>query len=597
MPVWNVKRDGPQWLCDKEDRVIGVRDRRGRDWLFAQQQSDPSSTEATSDPVPPGGAGTGANLSQTLSPTGILLASDSGTDVTLPLADGTNAGLMAPAQFSKLNSIESGATADMLPSEIVAAIDTALGGSGWQAGAGGSLVVQEGDTTVVSAAATLDLAAADFDVTETPAGEANVAISAAIARLASPAFTGTPTAPTAANGTNNTQLATTAFVQAAVALLLNSAPGALDTLDELAAALGDDANFAATMTNALALKANLASPGLTGTPTAPTAAGATDTTQIATTAYVRAEILSRVLTGLTAAGATAAPAAGDSGLTAWGKVLRLFNVLAGGSTGQVLLKNSATNFDWSWGAGGGSSAFPTVEAIATASPYTLVTGDANKIKVGNDTNPQTVNITTAFNGLGCWLQWNASAGAITLNAGTGVNLNGLGDGVDIVLSDAAGMVQIIPTGTNTWNVVGAIGNLAVADITDMSADARTFNQASNFANMRTALSAATRTQAGQFSFFIPTVADGDVVVIPMQAFAGTVTSVTTDCTSGTCTLTGKVNGTNFGGTANSVSTTKSTQAHASANTWATGDDLVFTASANSSCLGMRVTVTYNRVLA
>lgn len=79
-------------------------------------------------------------------------------------------------------------------------------------------------------------------------------IAAALARLASPTFTGTPVAPTAANGTNTTQLATTAFVQAAVALLLDSAPGALDTLNELAAALGDDPAFATTVTNALAGK-------------------------------------------------------------------------------------------------------------------------------------------------------------------------------------------------------------------------------------------------------------------------------------------------------------------------------------------------------
>ena len=110
------------------------------------------------------------------------------------------------------------------------------------------------------------------------------------APLASPTFTGTPAAPTAAGGTNTTQLATTAFVQAAVAALINSAPGVLDTLDEIAAALGDDANFAATMTSALALKAPLASPTFTGTPSAPTAAGGTNTTQLATTAFVTAAI-------------------------------------------------------------------------------------------------------------------------------------------------------------------------------------------------------------------------------------------------------------------------------------------------------------------
>lgn len=74
------------------------------------------------------------------------------------------------------------------------------------------------------------------------------------APLASPALTGTPTAPTPANGTNSTQLATTAFVQAALSALIDSAPGTLDTLNELAAALGDDPNFAATVTTSLASK-------------------------------------------------------------------------------------------------------------------------------------------------------------------------------------------------------------------------------------------------------------------------------------------------------------------------------------------------------
>ena len=101
-------------------------------------------------------------------------------------------------------------------------------------------------------------------------------------------LTGTPTAPTATAGTNTTQISTTAFVQTAIANLIASSPSTLDTLNELAAALGNDANFATTITNALALKAALASPSFTGTPTAPTAAGGTNTTQIATTAFVAA---------------------------------------------------------------------------------------------------------------------------------------------------------------------------------------------------------------------------------------------------------------------------------------------------------------------
>ena len=134
-------------------------------------------------------------------------------------------------------------------------------------------------------------------------------------------------------------IATKTYVNDQIALTIDSAPGALDTLNELAAALGDDANFSTTVTNSLALKAPLASPTFTGTvampsdtsigdvssteigyldgvtssiqtqlntldtdkspiasptftgsPLAPTAATGTNTTQIATTAFVQQEI-------------------------------------------------------------------------------------------------------------------------------------------------------------------------------------------------------------------------------------------------------------------------------------------------------------------
>jgi hypothetical protein len=171
-----------------------------------------------------------------------------------------------------------------------------------------------------------------------------------LALLASPAFTGTPTAPTAAVGTNTTQIATTAFVNAEIANdatlkannlsdLANTATArtnlglAIGTnvqawgsnLDQIAALAPTADNFIVgngtawileTPAQALAslgvtstaaelnfvdgvtsnvqtqlnAKANLASPALTGTPTAPTAAVGTNTTQVATTAYVNAEI-------------------------------------------------------------------------------------------------------------------------------------------------------------------------------------------------------------------------------------------------------------------------------------------------------------------
>ncbi|MGY3588093.1 hypothetical protein [Bradyrhizobium sp. USDA 4350] len=110
------------------------------------------------------------------------------------------------------------------------------------------------------------------------------------AGLASPAFTGTPTAPTPVATDNTTKLATTAYVKTAIANLVAGAPGVLDTLAEIDAALNNDPNFAATMTTALALKAPLASPALTGAPTSPTPAPGDNTTKIATTAFIVAAL-------------------------------------------------------------------------------------------------------------------------------------------------------------------------------------------------------------------------------------------------------------------------------------------------------------------
>lgn len=90
-------------------------------------------------------------------------------------------------------------------------------------------------------------------------------IPSTIARVAGPTFTGVPAAPTASAGTNTTQIATTAYVRGEITALVDSSPSTLDTLNELAAALGDDANYASTVTTALGLKAPLSGPTFTGT--------------------------------------------------------------------------------------------------------------------------------------------------------------------------------------------------------------------------------------------------------------------------------------------------------------------------------------------
>ena len=129
-------------------------------------------------------------------------------------------------------------------------------------------------------------------------------VAANYAVLNSPAFIGTPLAPTAALNTNTTQIASTAFVMSQIASLVASAPATLNTLNEIATALGDDPNFATTMTTNLSLKAPLLSPTFTGVPLSPTAAVNTNTTQIATTAFVlgQAATISPLVNGTAAVG-------------------------------------------------------------------------------------------------------------------------------------------------------------------------------------------------------------------------------------------------------------------------------------------------------
>lgn len=122
-------------------------------------------------------------------------------------------------------------------------------------------------------------------------GTANISITDdSKAPLNSPVLTGDPRAPTPSAGDNDTSIATTAFVQAAIAALVNGSPEALNQLNELAAALGNNPNYATDMATALGLKANSESPTLTGTPKAPRPVVGTNTDQIQTAAGVLAQL-------------------------------------------------------------------------------------------------------------------------------------------------------------------------------------------------------------------------------------------------------------------------------------------------------------------
>lgn len=105
-----------------------------------------------------------------------------------------------------------------------------------------------------------------------------------------PAFTGTPTAPTAAAGTNTTQIATTAFVQGELPSF--ASPTFTGTPAAPTAAQGTNTTQIATtafVNTEIGGKADTASPTFTGTPSGPTAAAGTNTTQLATTAFVLGE--------------------------------------------------------------------------------------------------------------------------------------------------------------------------------------------------------------------------------------------------------------------------------------------------------------------
>lgn len=115
------------------------------------------------------------------------------------------------------------------------------------------------------------------------------------------------------------------------------------------------------------------------------------------------------------------------------------------------------------------------------------------------------------------------------------------------------------------------------------------------AENRTAIDAleagrAVASQVWEQSWLILTPDDGDYRVVVDAAVARTITEVTTICTTGTATLTVKINTTALGGTANSVSTSEQSQSHSSSNSVAVGDDIVLTFSSTSAAENVSVKI-------
>lgn len=113
----------------------------------------------------------------------------------------------------------------------------------------------------------------------------------------------------------------------------------------------------------------------------------------------------------------------------------------------------------------------------------------------------------------------------------------------------------------------------------------------------TATGAAAAAQTDRLSIYVVTPSDGDTVLLRPFPTGATISEVRTQSVSGTCTLTVKIGATALGGTANSVSSTETAQAHSSANVAVTSDNLTLTVSSNAACIGMSVTLTYTTTLA
>jgi len=281
-------------------------------------------------------------------------------------------------------------------------------------------------------------------------------------------------ASTTLAGYGITDGATISYVDTEIANLINSAPGALDTLDELAAALGDDANFSSTVTNSLALKAPLADPSLTGTPTAPTATSGTNTTQIATTAFVQAAV-----SGLGGGGASvtvsdaapSSPSAGDLWFDSTGLVLYVY--YNDGDSSQWVQTNPSGS-----GSSGGSSGGASVSVSGTA-PTSPSAGDLwfddddlfLYVYVNDGSSSQWVKTNPSGGSSSTWAEktaaYTAEAGdKLIVDTSTAVTVTlpataALGDEIRIIDGTGTASTNNITVGRNGHNIEGTAADLTI----------------------------------------------------------------------------------------------------------------------------------------
>jgi len=282
------------------------------------------------------------------------------------------------------------------------------------------------------------------------------------ANLASPTFTGTPTLPTGTiattqtAGNNSTAVATTAFVTTAVANLVDSAPAALNTLDELAAALGDDPSFATTIATSIGLKAPLASPTFTGTVTLP--ANTVTSGMIADGAIVDADINANAAITLSKLATSTAGniiVYNSSGVPT--SVAETGDVTISDSGVTSIASGVIVNADVSANAAIDLTKLADISTNAQVGNYTLVLADKNKIVEMNVGSAN--NLTVPLNSsvefpVGSQINiLQVGVGQTTIVATAGVTINST---PGLKMRAQFSYATLIKRATNTWVLVGDI---------------------------------------------------------------------------------------------------------------------------------------------
>ena len=284
------------------------------------------------------------------------------------------------------------------------------------------------------------------------------------ASLASPAFTGTPTAPTAAAATNTTQIATTAFVKAQGYAPLAS-PALTGTPTAPTASLADNSTTLATTAwvkgqgyGSGGGGAPLDSPAFTGVPTAPTAAVNTNTTQLATTAFVMgqgyAPLASPTFTGTVIAPTmTVTDNSTNVATTAFVKGQGYAPLASPSLTGTPVAPTASSSTNTTQLAT--TAMVQTTRGLLmginaqTGTAYTLVLSDRGKLVTMSNAAASTLtvppNSSVAFS-TGTEVEVaNIGTGPVTLTPGAGVTLLG---NIQILPLNAS--ARLVKTATDTW---------------------------------------------------------------------------------------------------------------------------------------------------